>query len=242
MTSDDLPKPHGWKTDSLSQFINLAMHNVFATFDNKRREYLILRDINDIYQKIIDHLINTPNFLEAMLLLRAHSAYCAACRLAMSGQVPETFVILRSCLENALYALHINRKAESGEIWLNRHTNDESLKATRREFSYRNIICTLEETDKSLCSTARLLYERTIDFGAHPNERSLSSSLKVIKGDERVEYKQLYLSGDNLQLDHALKSTAQVGLTSLYLFYHIYKERFEIVGLTQKMERLRSFL
>ena len=242
MTNQGLPKPNNWNTDSLSKFIHLAMHNVFATFDGKRREYQILREINDFFQNIIDHLINAPDFLGAMFLLRAHSAYCAGCRLAMSGQVPETFILLRGCLENTLYALHINRNPDTGEIWLKRHEDDESLKATKGEFTYRNVIGTLEKTDKSLCSTTRHLYERTIDFGAHPNERAFSSSLKIIEGEDRTEYKQLYLSGNNLQLDHALKSTAQVGLTSLYIFRHIFKERFDIIGLTQKMDHDRSFL
>ncbi len=178
MSSNNIQLPPDWDSDPISHFIQLSIQNIFATFHNMKEEYQDLKGINECFQKIIDHLLNTPNFLEALFLLRAHSAYYAACRLAMSGQVPETFVILRSCLENALYALHIKNNPASGEVWLKRHDDENSLRATRNEFKYGNIIETLAKADSSLHATAKLLYERTIDFGAHPNERAMTSKLK----------------------------------------------------------------
>lgn len=63
---DKLPIPNGWNTDDLADFIHRSMYNVFATFDSKKSEYKLLKDIDAIYQKAIDNFSNTPSFLPAM--------------------------------------------------------------------------------------------------------------------------------------------------------------------------------
>jgi len=234
--------PPEWANDDLTSFIQMATENIAATFHNKKGAFNVLKDIDSYFQIIIDNLLNAPDFLASLLLLRTHSAYRAACRLSLSGQVPEAFVLLRSCIEYSLYALHINKNPEAGGKWIKRHEDEESLKSAKNEFQFGRVIKTLETIDPSICQTSRLLYERSIDFGAHPNERSITSSLKVIKGNDRIEYKQLYLAKDGKHLSHGLKSTAQVGLCTLYILRHIFKERFDIIGVTQKMDQYRSIL
>ena len=234
--------PPGWAEDDLSIFIQMASNNIIATFHNKRKEYDFLKNIDGFYQKVIDHLLNAPDFLAALLLLRAHSAFRGACRMSLSGQISECFVLLRSCIEYSLYALHINKNPEAGDKWIKRHNDKESLKKAKKEFQYANVIKTLESIDPKICATSKLLYERTIDFGAHPNERSITSSMKIIKKEERTEFKQLYLAGDSLHFSHGLKSTAQVGLCALYILRHVFRERFDLIGITQEMDRYRTSL
>jgi hypothetical protein len=234
--------PPGWASDDLTSFIQMATDNIAATFHNKKRAFNALKDIDSYFQSIIDNLLNAPDFLASLLLLRTHSAYRAACRMSLSGQVPEAFVLLRSCIEYSLYALHINKNPEAGEKWINRHQDEEALKSAKNEFTYGRVIKTLETIDSSIYQTSRGLYERSIDFGAHPNERSITSSLKIIKGKDRIEFQQLYLASDGKLLSHGLKSTAQVGLCSLYILRHIFKERFDIIGVTQKMDKYRAIL
>jgi hypothetical protein len=234
--------PPRWASDDLTTFIQMATDNIAATFHNKKNAFNILKDIDSYFLIITDHLLNAPDFLASLFLFRTHSAYRAACRLSLSGQVPETFVLLRSCIEYPLYALHINGNPELGEKWIDRHKDEESFKSVRNEFQYGRVIKTLETIDPAICRTSKLLYERSIDFGAHPNERSITSSMKVIKGRDRIEYKQIYLAQDSKQLSHGLKSTAQVGLCALYIFRHIFKERFDILGITQKMDQYRDIL
>lgn len=234
--------PPGWTDDDLTFFIQLATNNIIATFHNKKTEFEILKNIDNFFQTIIDNLLNTTEFLSALLLLRAHSAYRGACRMSLSGQVAEAFVLLRSCIEYSLYALHINRNPEAGDKWIKRHENEEALKIAKNEFQYFKVSKTLEAVDPSISKTSRQLYERAIDFGAHPNERSITSSMKIIENRDRTEFKQLYLSADSPQLLHGLKSTAQVGLCALYILRHVFKERFDIIGITQKMDKYRSVL
>jgi len=48
----------------------------------------------------------------------------------------------------------------------------------------------------------------------------------------------LALSADEKMLLHAMKCTAQVELTSLFIFQHIFKDRFEILGIGAEMASL----
>jgi hypothetical protein len=238
---DPLPPPC-WTDDDLTDFIQMTVENTYATFHNNKREFEIIRNIDKFYGTIIDHLLNPKDFLASMLLLRSHSAYRGACRMSLSGQVVETFVLLRSCIESSLYALHINRNPSAGEKWIKRHENEKTLKDAKNEFRYSNVINTLQLVDPSIFKTTKLLYERTIDFGGHPNERAITSMMEIIEKDGRKEIQQIYLVGNNKMLLNGLKSTAQVGLCALYILYNIFKERFDIIGITQKIDQYRSIL
>ena len=191
---------------------------------------------------MVDNLLNPLDFLPGMFLMRAHSAYRGACRLAMSGQCPESFILLRNCIENSLYALHVFKHDGTEEIWVRRHNDDDSLKAVKAEFTYRNVSGTLEEENPDIAATTKGLYERCIDFGGHPNERAITSSMKIKETENGKEYQQVYLSGDTIEMDHAIKSTAQVGLSSLFIFRSIYKERFDILNITQRIDTLKDQL
>ena len=76
------------------------------------------------------------------------------------------------------------------------------------------------------------LYERIIDYGAHPNERALMQTLQINEKAEHVEFKVIYLEGNSDQLKLALRSTAQVGVCALSLFRSVYRERFDLLGVT----------
>jgi hypothetical protein len=70
-------------------------------------------------------------------------------------------------LEYAAYAVHIHRDPGLGKVWLDRHQGPVSMKAQKNAFSHRKVAASI--------SAARFedMYQRTIDFGGHPNERSV---------------------------------------------------------------------
>lgn len=160
----------------------------------------------------------------------------------MSGQVPDTFPVLRACLEYALYALHINANPALGEVWVRRHDDAASLRRVRQEFTHTAVIATLEAKDANLHPVIQQLYERSIDFGAHPNERAITGSMTIQREPGRVELQQIYLHGDSLSLDLGLKTTAQIGLGCLCIFQHIFLERFRILGIQDMIDQLRREL
>lgn len=233
--------PH-WADDRLSDFIGQAFSNTLATFVNKKLQCQILVRIDGAFFTACQNLLNPQDWIGALLILRAHAGFRAACQLAMNGHITESFPVLRACLEYSLYALHINRNPELGEVWFGRHEDEESLKAIKQEFTIRNVKDTLRNTDEKLSQIVDELYERTIDFGAHPNERAITQSMTINRGDGRIEIQQIYLHGNSLALDHGMKTTAQIGLGSLCIFQNIFRERFDILGISAAIDELRRNL
>ena len=116
------------------------------------------------------------------------------------------------------------------------------MRTVKREFTVRNVKNTLAATDNRLSQIIDDLYERTIDFGAHPNERAITGSMTMTHDDGRTEIQQIYLHGDSLALDHGIKTTAQIGLGSLFMFQNIFPERFQILGISAEIDQLQRVL
>jgi len=209
--------PPYWGDDALSDFIGAAFNNTLATFVQKA-EFRLLVTIDKNFVRIGENLAYPPDFIGAFLLLRSHAAFRGACRMATSGQVGETFPLLRLCLEYGLYALHIHSHAGFGEIWMRRHDDKEALKRCKASFRHGDVIATLKDRDANLYKTIDDLYERTIDFGAHPNERAISGSMRLKEENDRNTFQLIYLhGGDAISLEHALKTTAQIYVKELVL-------------------------
>jgi len=234
--------PPRWAEDPLSEFIQNSFENTLATFVRKKGAFKVLVTIDSVFRGIGENLDNPHNILVPAFLHRSHSAFLASCRLAMSGQAVDTFPPLRSCLEYALYALHIYDNPAFAEVWLRRHDDDESIRETRRLFQHRRVMESLRARDVPLHDNLSELYERTIDFGGHPNERAVSSSSVMRKEGDDAVIRNLFLHGDSLALDLALKTTAQVSLGSLMVFRLIFKERFHLLRLSDTIDALGNIL
>ena len=232
--------PPAWGTDPLSEFMDGALANTFATFANKKKHYDLLSNVDSCFCRAALHLSDPPDLTTCFLLFRCHSAYRAACRLAVSGQAAESFVILRSCLEYSLYALHMYRNPRAAEVWLQRHDNHESTSAVKLEFTTGTVMTTLKNIDVSLHSKIKLLYDRSVDYGAHPNERAVTGSLKIEGALRSKRYLSIYCHGDGPALEHALKTSAQIGLGSLLIFRFIFPDRFAVLGISERIDRLRQ--
>ena len=100
----------------------------------------------------------------------------------------------------------------------------------------------LRNNDPKLCATIQSFYARTIDFGGHPNERSITGSIMMETSETEVGIKQIYLHGDSLSLEHGLKSSAQIGLGGLYILRLVFRERFDILDITSGLDQLRKNL
>lgn len=232
----------GWGQDPLSKFLSAAEHNTVASFENLKGEVALLSEIDYLFRELVTNLNNSPGWFSGLFTLKAHSAFLASCRLALSGQVSETFVLLRSVLEYALYGFYIDRNAGSGEVWLRRHDDDASMKAMKNTFKVSSLMSALASASDKDAEVAQKLYERTIDFGGHPNKRAISQSLRLGKVEGGVRYDITYLHGPSLEMAHGLKTLAQVGTSALSIFRHLFKERFDLLGLTPRLDALKAQL
>ena len=125
-------------------------------------------------------------------------------------------------------------KPELGEVWLIRHENDADRAKVRSAFTFTNINALTSSLGEHLKNSYCILYERTIDFGSHPNEMIITSNIKI------MDYISNYLNSDGI--DNSLRTLAQVGVCVLLIFQEIFRERFELLGVSSELPKLREGL
>jgi len=101
---------------------------------------------------------------------------------------------------------------------------------------------TLKTVDPQLGGPLETLYERTIDYGAYPNERGVSGTMTLTETADRKTFGAVLLQAEGIAFDHAVKTTAQVGVGALSIFAKMFKLRFQILDLDRQIEQLRRGL
>lgn len=109
----------------------------------------------------------------------------------------------------------------------------------KKKFTIRNVAGTIANFDKRLAEIYEQFYDRSIDFGAHPNPNALFGAMTYKLGEEETKVGQLLMSTDMVAVEHAIKSAAQVGLCILFIYQHIFEAKFELLGIHEEIEKLR---
>lgn len=231
------PQPPAWESDSLSKYFQDAEYNERVTALRYPAEYALLQRVQQAFERAEESAekgFARSTVLPRILLARAHSAFLAAVRLALSGQSIEGQTVLRSGIEQAWYALHTSTDPAPfarAESWLRRHESDEATARSQQEFSVSNVKTTHEGIDADGARAMHWLYKTLIDFGGHPNQRGVLGAIKRDEDDEKIDYKVGILQPDEKRIMMALKLAVAVALGALRIFRHMYPERFAIVGL-----------
>jgi len=230
--------PNDWGKDSLTEFIDAANQNTYSISVHYKNWFNTFRRIDSLFLKFTQNSINLPNFYEPFFLIRAHSSYRAAIRLATSGQISEAFSLLRGCLEYALYGFYFSKHPAEIQTWINRDENEAGKKKARKNLATGTMIYHLTQNDKFIGEIVRHLYEITIDVGAHPNRKTITLAMQRTDTEDSVIYHQAQLNTENLQMVFCLKSTVQVGICLLKIFRLVFPERFDILGISDEVEKI----
>jgi hypothetical protein len=218
----------------LLEFLKCAQQNTIATLHNFEKTQVIqsMFTIDELFNQIseIKHSYS-KELLLPLFASRCHSTYLGAARLITSGQVVETYMLLRGCIENALYAHFIqtdptldNELPERMSTWIAREDSEESRKACRNMFSYSKLKKNLAKHSLVLKNKMSDLYEHTLDYGAHPNflGHITTSDIAEIEGGSV----DILVPGDTDICKVGLQTTVKVGVVSLKIFQLIYGNRF----------------
>lgn len=238
MTSQ--PPPALWGADALTAHLDAFRSNQFATFANKGRSTTDLISIDGLFDRFLNGAVNPRPWYPMSFMLRSHSAYRAAVSTIMGGQLYESQALMRLCLEHAAYGFYIGADQGRMERWLRRSDSDANRNAVRREFHNDKIRAKLNAEAPSLSKVYDQLYNRLIEFGAHPNEQGYTQSSALREEDGSVYFDTLYLQGDGLPLDLAMKTAAQVGMWPLLIMQVMYRERFELLGIKPMLDEIRQ--
>jgi hypothetical protein len=234
--------PFGWGQSPITEYIESARSNIIATSKNNIYWFQKLERIDSLFRKAIDNLFNSPSILSSFFLLRSHAGYIAAFQMSCAGQISESYAIMRNVIESSLYGYYVYKNEDAPLTWLNRNDDAAAKRKTRSMFSYTNVLSTLRDKDSKLSEILNSLYETTIDLGGHPNPYSILTNLTMENIKETVAFKLYYLNAGGIQQELSMKTLGQVGVTSLYVHKNIWKERFDISGLSDLIEKERPDL
>jgi hypothetical protein len=170
----------GWKKDILTDHIESAFCNIGVSFLQLRPYFNLLIKATEIFREANDLMSYSEldDLISVGLFARTAGCFLGAARLSLSGQQTESWLLLRACIENSLYACYVFGNPELAKIWTDRHKSEEHRNKCKGKFTIKNVFTALEKRSKSIATEARQSYDMTIDFGAHPNERSLFPNLQ----------------------------------------------------------------
>lgn len=236
--------PPTWGADQLTAFAQLGAQAAWASFvqPDMRPWFEKLRDIDSTYVEGLQALNgNTPNFFEGLMLASAHAAFRGAAQFALEGRTCETMVLLRSAIEYAMYGVHFHRKPELIEVWSKRGDGEAQRKAVKKAFKATEMLDGISALNTAVGDRCKNLYERTIDMGAHPNEVGFYGRLEIedIPGTNDKRLKIKYLVGGGASHLSALKNACQVGVCVLECFRIVYRQKFDILQVSARIDGLK---
>ena len=128
----------------------------------------------------------------------------------------------------------IDATPDLSKIWLKREDDPQEVK---KRFTNGSVKATIVAGDEGLAKIYQDLYQRTIDFGAHPNEAGvLTNVIKESVGTGTLQF--WMLAGDGPALQHALRTCAQIGICSLRVFNMVFSEQFSATNFEEKIARV----
>jgi hypothetical protein len=146
----------------------------------------------------------------------------------------------RSVLEHAGYCLTIFEKPELDRVFVLRHVGPEEMEKQKGAFRIRAVKEAVHRFDARLSDVFEENYQRSIDFGGHPNPNAFFSASLLDERDGESGMTVLAISTEPKVVIFVLKCTAQVGLTSLCVLQHVFKEKFVSLGITREIDALRT--
>src|SRR5262249_16604224 len=141
-----------------------------------RHWFKIIELVADCFVRACEASTAHEHLMVDLLLDRSHYAFKAAAAMALARQVVEVFPMLRSVLEHAGYALVIHETPTLKGVFSSRHDGASELAASKRKFTIKAVREAIACHDTKLAQLYADFYQRTIDFGGHPNPIAIYSS------------------------------------------------------------------
>ncbi|MGP0565212.1 MULTISPECIES: hypothetical protein [unclassified Nitrospina] len=246
--------PPGWSKDFLTKFLGDTHNNSYYVFHHHKEIFQLFSESCEIFE-VVEGCISKPSSYEelvpALFFNMARSSYYSSIKILVGGQLPETYALLRQCIENSLvgfyFFVEIQNNEEDGiekfKFWLSRHESEENRKKIRNTFTLGSLKNRLKEQDGELGEIVSRLYEITIDSGAHPNELALLSGLRFSVNEQIGMIHQTFVIDFEKQWVHFLncaKILLEVGIASLNIFQLTSEHNFEISGIANRIKGFKG--
>lgn len=146
--------------------------------------YVAMMDSLDAYLRkhITGPEIIPDDLVVHTLRLNARYLLMTGFRIGLTGHAAGVFPTLRTALETACYAFLMSKDEALSDVWMERDLSPDHLKACKKAFK-QPIADARDRIDllhpNQLGSWMYALYLASIDFGAHPNSKTVTLHTKV---------------------------------------------------------------
>jgi hypothetical protein len=237
LSEPNLDDAEQWADHPLAHFLAAAWRNSVRSFRRERTHYDTLAEIDAVFRQLVEHAAENSERLAGSMLIRTHGSLLAASSLALSGQIAESYALMRTTLRSALHGVFLAGDAQRQQIWAARADDDRAAELMRTTFSTGPMLRHLRELDSSTAAIYERLHQRTIERGAHPNVHG-----PFINGGDAqpTDFSRAYLVVDDDVQRMALRSAAQVGICALSMFYYVYSDLYREHKLDARLAKLRQ--
>lgn len=237
---DRLGKP---EEHELGYFLRLANDCCNEALNELKDPLEFLGKVDSLYMDFIRDAGGIKPTTAGILLLNAHASLRAAMRLALSGQLLPVFMTLRGSVESALYANAMVVNPELEDVWLKRDSDEKARQACREGFTAGKMFQYLSKSqDQEFSDRLREVYDSTIDFGAHPNNRLLIRSTRIEKldiGAHALNFAYIHGVG-SFELRLSLVACAETGLAVFFIALICFEEHPHLEAINLRAMELQD--
>lgn len=147
------------------------------------------RAVEDAYAYFVRDLLAGESSMRptaAFLAANAFMLWLASIRVAATGHAVAAYPLFRVALESACYGFITQYDDAKEEIWRNRDDDEEAAKRCRKALTsaVKDAADIMNQRQPGIGDGVYEGYQHAIDFGAHPNARSIFSHVRFPEGRE----------------------------------------------------------
>lgn len=236
-------QPQFWETDQLTKFLADAHSNIQKMFFNEPELTQRIIDLAELTFYIIRTFTKRPERLEEifanLFFMRAHSSLLAAIRLGLSGQFPEAHSMLKGALIHCLYLVSLGSSADNILVFLLQNNSDRERARAKSLFKRSMLLKTLAKKSAATEKYAKFLLNHAESFGAPGQSFELFSNI-VFEADKKWTF--MYMGNSEVHFKSCLKQIARTQICCLLMLETIYAEKFQALGINEKLATLMQDL
>jgi len=180
----------------------------------------LINDMDDFFRNevFIDSLDINP--ISALLCMNGFMQLNASVCQALTGHVVTVFPLVRAALEAACYGFIISKDDAHSVTWHQRHSSNDDLKKCRKLFTVANTVKYLNQISEEMAQYVAEVYAAAIDFGAHPNTKSIMNHLDhhpQLENDHTYVRMTGIYGINSWEVNHALLACVETGHAIIFL-------------------------
>jgi hypothetical protein len=206
----------------MSEFLRIANGVSVDVVANNGPGLRIAREVDDLIRTRLFGTDLDVGISSANMAMASYFSFLGGIRAALSGHVAAVFPMIRHGIECACYAYRFEEDGALIDVWLQRHRGETERQACRKAFGtvVRDVSTSVTAQQEDLGRLIDGLNQASIDFGAHPNPRSIINNLSIDEDrvDGLVGVSLACLCGpEDLRIQTGLIACAETGIASAFV-------------------------